>query len=983
VDRQDDEVPLGTRELVGRATELASLTELLNGAVNAQAGSVLLSGDAGVGKTRLLTEVLRHADEREMIRLVGHCIDFGDVGLPYLPFSEAFGRLANDRPELVEELQRDFPPIARLLPQRRLIGAETPADDARYEWSELFAAVLGALSRIGAERPTVFIVEDAHWADQSTRDLLGFLLTRLDSERVALMVSYRSDDLHRRHPLRGSLAEWSRLPGVQRMHLAPLDEAEVRSLIASLHPGPIAEREVQCIVARAEGNAFFTEELLAAAGEQAPSDDFSLVPARLSDLLIVRLDRVSDAARNVIRLAAVAGRRVPHQMLEIIAGMSHTELDAALREAVDVNILERRGDFYYGFRHALLGDAVYDDLLPGERVRLHAAFASALAKESVSGTAAELARHARESHDVDTAFEASVRAGDEAVAVAAPQEGMRHYEMALELLPRLSEAVKADATALILAAADAAAAAGHKMRALAFAREALAGLGPDGPPLQRARVLLAIGTHAATVEAELEGLAASGEALKLVQAEPPTELRAHLVTLHARTSSQLGRDDEALRWAREAVTMWEALGKPELSTDAWTTLAVLEKRAGDPDEARRQFELIAAQAKSAGQIADELRSLFQLAILSFSQGDLTGAVEAYTRCWQRARETGRAWAFYGADARTHLANVQYVRGEWDASAQVVDFAGEQAPPFSEAQLTAAGMAVRAGRGDFTVLDDIPNLRPWFKQDGLLAVLSLPQAVELHTQRGNTATALAAGDELVAVLTDVWQQPWFMARVRLSALCIAAVAKTVTTMPPAERATAIERGAELHANGLRAVEIGLGEDGKPGPEGRAWLARNDAEWARLRWLADIDPPSGDEHIDLWRKTVEAFAAEVYERARSQARLAEVLKAAGHQAEAAQLADEAIAVATRLRAEPLLAELRSLNLARVQQAPASGPEALTRRESEVLDQLVAGRTNRQIARQLYISEKTVSVHVSNILAKLGVRSRAEAAALTRRS
>src|SRR5439155_20239478 len=264
-----------------------------------------------------------------------------------------------------------------------------------------------------------------------------------------------------------------------------------------------------------------------------------------------------------------------------------------------------------------------------------------------------------------------------------------------------------------------------------------------------------------------------------------------------------------------------------------------------------QFELIAAQAKTAGQIADELRSLFQLGILSFSQGDLTAAVAAYTRCWQRARETGRAWAFYGADARTHLANVQYVRGEWDASEKVVDFAGEQAPPFAEAQLTAAGLAVRAGRGDHSVLDDIPKLGPWFKQDGLLAVLSLPQAVEIYTQMGNTDAALAAGDELVSVLTDVWQQPWFMARSRLSALCIAALSRTVSTLPRAHRVAAIHRGEQLHGDGYRAVETGMS---KPGPEGQAWLARLDAEWARLRWLADIDPPTGEEHIDLWRTTV---------------------------------------------------------------------------------------------------------------------------------
>jgi DNA-binding NarL/FixJ family response regulator len=171
---------------------------------------------------------------------------------------------------------------------------------------------------------------------------------------------------------------------------------------------------------------------------------------------------------------------------------------------------------------------------------------------------------------------------------------------------------------------------------------------------------------------------------------------------------------------------------------------------------------------------------------------------------------------------------------------------------------------------------------------------------------------------------------------------------------------------------------------------AWQHRLDAEWARLRWLADADPPDIEEHIELWRRCIDAFSGEVYEQARSQARLATVLIAAGRGSEATERIDAAAEVATRLRATPLLTELRALAPSRSSasragsaEPPMTGIAALTAREQDVLAQLVEGLTNRQIARQLYISDKTVSVHVSNILAKLGVGSRTEAAAVARRS
>ncbi len=251
-----------------------------------------------------------------------------------------------------------------------------------------------------AEAPLLLVIEDTHWADQSTRDLLGFLFTRSFTHPVALVASYRSDDLHRRHPLRRQVAEWSRLQTVDRLALAPLPDDAVRQLVAELAPERLGEPELAGIIGRAEGNAFFVEELVASgAGAWVPDD--------LADLLLVRLDRLSDEARQVVRIASVAGRKVTHSLLEAAAELPAAELDAGIRQAVEMNVLVA-GSKTYSFRHALLGEAVYDDLLPGERVRLHGQYVAALAAGG-RGTAAEMARHARRAMDFDRAVTAGHR----------------------------------------------------------------------------------------------------------------------------------------------------------------------------------------------------------------------------------------------------------------------------------------------------------------------------------------------------------------------------------------------------------------------------------------------------------------------------------------------------------------------------------------------------------------------------------------------
>ncbi|HYH34232.1 MAG TPA: AAA family ATPase, partial [Nocardioides sp.] len=215
--------------LVGRDTELKDLESWLRGAAGEgrPVSGVLLGGDAGVGKTRLLNEVRDRLAADGWRVVVGHCLDLGDTALPYLPFSEILGHMATELPDVVSGVASRHPALARLQPGRRMLGAEA-TESASVDRSDLFEAVRALLEEAASTAPLLLVVEDTHWADRSTRDLLSFLLTRGFAAPVVVVASYRADDLHRRHPLRRQVAEWTRLTGVRRMTLGPLDEAAVR-----------------------------------------------------------------------------------------------------------------------------------------------------------------------------------------------------------------------------------------------------------------------------------------------------------------------------------------------------------------------------------------------------------------------------------------------------------------------------------------------------------------------------------------------------------------------------------------------------------------------------------------------------------------------------------------------------------------------------------------------------------------------------------
>jgi DNA-binding NarL/FixJ family response regulator len=294
------------------------------------------------------------------------------------------------------------------------------------------------------------------------------------------------------------------------------------------------------------------------------------------------------------------------------------------------------------------------------------------------------------------------------------------------------------------------------------------------------------------------------------------------------------------------------------------------------------------------------------------------------------------------------------------------------------------MMVLAGRG-VDVVDLLGKVRPWWYRDGLATLYSTFAALTTYEQQARADDALALIDDAITMTTKLWQNPWLLARTRLCALGIAVLSAAAQDAPAQQRAELAQAGQKLLADGRTSLDKGLPKGRKLGPEGLAWQARLEAEAARLRWLTGVDAPDEDEHIALWQRSVEAFGyGDLVELTRSRARLATVLRAAGRTAEAAEVAELARSAARAMGAEPLLAEIRALGTTRAPLTAAAqgGPATLTARESEVLGLLVHGRSNREIARQLYISEKTVSVHVSNLLAKLGVRSRLEAAALARR-
>lgn len=966
-------------DLVGRDAELEELISRLgiraSGASSyADSRTVLLAGDAGVGKTRLLTELRDVALGEGWQVLAGHCLDLADGSLPYLPFSEILGRVLTDRPEVAASVTDRHPTLARLQPGRRLRATDDRDEDQSLDRGNIFAAVHDLFETLAEGGPLLVVVEDAHWADQSTRDMLSFLFSRPFAGPVALVVSYRSDDLHRRHPLRPQVAEWARLRGVERIQVEPLTDGDVRRLVYSMHKhSTIAEASVAEIVDRAEGNAFFVEELVGATWATGGQ-----IPAELADVLLVRLDGLDDRTLEVVRVASVAGRHVSHELLAAVTGLGAAELEGALRSAVESNVLEQARGASYAFRHALLGEAVYDDLLPGERARLHTSFMEALQSGQVVGTAAELALHARRAGDRLTAAVASIEAGNQAFAVGGPNEAAMQFLEAWRLLTALPEVPEdIDLHALVRRCSEAFIASGRVSKAVTVLRSHLASMPADASPIDRGQILTAIAAALLLTDTTEDPEAIAAEAVELL-ADAPPKLLARALGVHAQS---LGRGDEerARAVAIEGLTLAERHSLTGIAFEISTTLISLDD-THDHDRLRTAWRAAADGARAAGHIEAELRALYFLGRFHHDRGDFTAALDAYDEVVRRAEEVGLRWAPFPAEARWMKASVLAVLGRLDEAHSLLDVEGLNPPLVYEWLYFAHQVYGVAIRGKCKP-DSFTTLREYWSRDGLIAIVGGSAELLRAEQDGDPARAAEVYDKVVATVRPLWHE-WFQARLRLTAIVIGIHATAAAHQSTAEREAAADVVRRMLNDGERVIDFYAEYDTARGPEYQAWVARLAAEDLRFRWLSQLDPPSSDELVSAWLATEEAFVAygDVYEVARTRARCAEVLRATGDAAGARAMADLARESARAIGAKPLLAELTTLGSTA---QPARAHEvSLTPREGEILALVAQGRTNGEIGKQLFISTKTVSVHVSNILGKLAASSRTEAAAIARR-
>jgi DNA-binding CsgD family transcriptional regulator/tetratricopeptide (TPR) repeat protein len=975
--------------LVARATQMGRVRASLSRAEAGAASAVLVSGDAGVGKSRLLEELGRAAETRGALVLSGRCLDVGETGLPYLPFVEILVQLNRTDPDTV----RRWPALARLLPESIMPVQPEPANNSPRPGSrtvaperdlgqlQLFDAMFGLLTDLSSSRCVVLVVEDLHWADSSTRDLVSFLLSRLRTQRLLVVASYRSDDLYRRHPLRPLLAELVRLPAVDRIDLTPFDRENSRRFVAALAEEPLSDTMIRQIAERSEGNAFFAEELMAS----CVVDDCDGVPTGLADVLLARIERLAPATQTLVRLASAAGRRVRHSRLQAVSSLDPVELDEALREAVQHHVLlvEDGTDDVYAFRHALLREAVYGDLLPGERVRLHGAYARHIAgEEGRRGTAAALAHHSLQSHDLRTALLASVRAADEAANIGAPAEALRHVEQALKLWDGVDAADRPAGTneaALLRRASLHAGACGEPERAVAYARSAVDRFAAVEEPEQAAQSYRRLAQALINIDGKAgEAREAVQNAWLLVADRPPSYTRAWVLAVLAMA---LRRSDPAAarKAARDAIADARAVQTLGAEADALTTLGMLDEYDGDSDGAVTHFRAAIDTATRVAAFTTELRARYFLSMHRYDHGELAEAVTELDEATARAKANGLSWSNNGVEIRILRAISKYVTGDWDGSEAAAMPPGRRVSDTVLARLAAASAFVTVGRGRFDEAEKLlTELRSHWHRDGDIVVLSGYAEAELAMWRGRPErTVEVVADVGAWLIRQSWG--WMLGRIRLAAWGIAAnvelARRARRERDAAAELAAIAEGERLFAEAEEISRTGRPWTGTIGVEGKAWFALVQAERTRLTGAGD---PAA------LRAAVDAFGyGSVYEQSIVRLRLAETLLALDDRTEATVVLAEVVDTAARLGARPLAdaaAELARRGRLTVDglAAPRDEVDPFTPRERAVLALVALGRTNRQVGQELYISEKTVSVHLSRIMAKLGASRRAEAVA-----
>jgi len=977
---------LVTPAFIGRRAQLADLEAAYATVRHGEPATVLLGGEAGVGKSRLSSEFTDRVRAQGGRVLIGGCLELGADGLPFAPFTAVIRDLVRQdgATAVIGLLGGRAGEIARLLPD--LAGAEPepaqtagPAADS-YPGEgrgRLFEQMLTLLEQLSARGPIVLVIEDLHWADHSTRDLLSFLVSNQRVLPGALIIgTFRSDELHRTHPVRSLLAELARLAWVERAELPRLTRRETAELLASILGREVEPERLDYVFARSEGNPLFAEELLCCGDE---------LPDSLRDLVLSRVQRLPTATQDVLRIAGAAGERAGYALLSAVSGLSDGDLESALRPAVAANVLVALPDGY-AFRHALIREAMYEDLLPGERSRVHARFAEAIAADeslAAGRPSIQLAHHWYAAHDLAQALAGAWKAAAEANRVFAYAEQLAMLSRVAELWDKVPDAAQRVGTShdqLLEKAARVAHLLGEQERARAFISAALRELDPAADPGRAALLLEMRGRTCSDPE---DGIADLRNALALVAGDAYQREHAVVLATLAMRLVKTPAAAQARSAAEQALQLAEAAGDAAAQANALSTLAMLGPDGSLPGQGVG-LEML-ARARAAAARAGDYHLMLRAAV---NESHILEGAGEHERAAQVARDGIAEAARYGL-ARSqgtflaiNLAEPLYSLGRWEEAIEVIERALDlSAPTATRASLLQLAGLIALARGEADAAsraaETVAQLRAGSRYQAQYHLPTATLQIGLLTAQRRYRQALDTARELMGRY-DLQASPRYAWPVMVAAARAAAEARAES---PAEAVAEVlaalaTEAAKLEADGpvQRAHQLTFAAEvlraRRPeAPDGRAGPAGQAAAWeqAAAAWESVGQPYP--RAIALFRSAEAALASgsDREEAGRKLRSAAEIAAGLG----ARQLGEMAAQLARRARI--------SMGETRAVASPATG--RLTARELDVLGLIVAGMSNARIASELFISPKTASVHVSNIMSKLGVSSRGEAAAAAR--
>ncbi|HUA48201.1 MAG TPA: AAA family ATPase [Solirubrobacteraceae bacterium] len=974
---------------IGRRDELMVLEAALARTREGRGSLVFVGGEAGVGKSRLISELAGRAEHEGMTVVVGECLSLGEGELPYAPIAGALRSLVAQQaaPELETSLGSARDELAALLPELPSDRGEVVISDARrVSQARVFERLLTLLTSAARARPLMLVVEDFHWADRSTCDFFSFLIRATRREPIALIITYRSDELRRGHPLRHCVLELERSGRAIRVDVPPFTRPEVREQISAILDESPPPPLVDGLLELSEGNPFFTEELLASSAEPGEA-----LPDSLRDTLLARVESQTTAVRDVLRIAAVAGTTVDHALLASVAEPSERDLNHALREAVESHLLTHgSSSMGYSFRHVLLREAIYADLLPGERRNLHLRLAKALDAVPVPpggrvAGAAELAHHWNAAGELSAALAAFVDAGATAEGLCAPGDAWLHYERALELWDRVSPApgeLPLERLEVLRRAADAALTAGEEKRAIALGEDVLARIDEREDPVQAAVAYERLGRYLWSAGRDQDALPAYRRAVELMPDDPPSEEFALVLAAEGQALMLCDRTAESNSRCAQALGIARSVGAEAVEAHVLNTMCGNLVVVGEIDQALEAARRALAIARRL-RLGDEIhRSYVNGSAALHAAGRVE---ESIAMAWEgvaSAREFGleRQW---GDFLRGEVAERLLQLGRWGEAEQILQEIIDRSPTGAQAGMAYRSLGyLRAESGEFEAaaraLDQAEEqIRRSLGSMTLGMHAAARVSLELWAGRPEAAAqvasdylAQAGGDEQVCCTAALYELG--------TRACADLAARAPGDALTKKRQTVIAQKLLERLDGLIARMTGVVP-----PVVLASRATCAAEHSRIGG-------AGDGPLWAYARRQWEACQDRYHGAYASWREAEALLASGgDRADVEVLVREAHAVTDELEARPLRGEIEALaRRARIELGQASAPEPtpnaalqrleLTPREIDVLALLAGGLTNREIGAELFISDKTASVHVSRILTKLSVPNRAAAAA-----